>query len=227
MRKLIGKKVGMTQLFDEKGNVTGVTVIEAGPNHVTQVKTVERDGYNAIQLGFGEVPAKRLSRGELGHLGLLKPSDKHPKRRALQGVPPLAHLTEARVKELTYKEGDVIDVSIFSVGERVDVTGKTKGRGFAGNIKRHGFHRQRKTHGASDRERAPGSIGAGTTPGRVEKGQRMAGHYGHTTATSMNLRVMMVDPTRNLIAVAGSVPGPNGGIVIVKEARKSGKKENK
>ncbi|MCS6773082.1 MAG: 50S ribosomal protein L3 [Anaerolineae bacterium] len=223
MRKLIGRKVGMTQLFDEKGNVTGVTVIEAGPNYVTQVKTLERDGYNAIQLGFGEVNPKRLTRGELGHLGLLKPDEKHPKRKTIEGARPLAHLVEARVDEITYKEGDVIKADIFAVGERVDVTGVMKGRGFAGNIKRHGFHRQRKTHGASDRERAPGSIGAGTTPGHVEKGQRMAGHYGNVKATSLNLKVMMVDPERNLIAVAGSVPGANGGIVVIKESRK-GKK---
>ncbi|PJF47728.1 MAG: 50S ribosomal protein L3 [Chloroflexi bacterium] len=224
MKKLIGRKVGMTQLFDEKGNVTGVTVIEAGPNYVTQVKTVERDGYNAIQLGFGEVKARKLTRGELGHLGLLKPNDKHPNRRKLEGVPPLRYLTEARVKEVTYKEGDVIKADIFAVGEYVDVTGTMKGRGFSGGIKRHGFHRQKKTHGASDRERAPGSIGAGTTPGRVEKGQRMAGHYGNTRVTAMNARVMLVDAERNLIAVSGSVPGAKGGIVVIKEARKGGKK---
>lgn len=214
----------MTQLFDDKGNVTGVTVIEAGPNYVTQVKTVERDGYNAIQLGFGEVKQKKLTRGEQGHLGLLKPDEKHPRRRTLTGVPPLKYLEEARVKEITYREGDVLKADVFAVGEYVDVTGTMKGRGFAGGIKRHGFHRQKKTHGASDRERAPGSIGAGTTPGRVEKGQRMAGHYGNTRSTSMNLKVMLVDPERNLIAVAGSVPGANGGIVVIKEARKGGKK---
>jgi large subunit ribosomal protein L3 len=235
MKKLIGRKVGMTQLFDEKGNVTGATVIEAGPNYVTQVKTAEKDGYDAIQLGFGEVKAgtsrkaKKLSRGEQGHLGLLKPNDKHPNRRALAGVPAVKHLEEARVKsaqsgETTYKEGDVVKADIFSVGEYVDVAGTMKGRGFSGGIKRHGFHRQKKTHGASDRERAPGSIGAGTTPGRVEKGQRMSGRYGNTTSTSMRLKVVMVDVERNLIAVSGSVPGSNGGVVVIKEARKQSKK---
>ncbi len=225
MKKLIGRKVGMTQLFDEKGNVTGVTVIEAGPNYITQVKTTEKDGYNAIQLGFGEVKAKKLSRGEQGHLGQLKANDKHPKRRAIEGVPAIKHLIEARVKEHSHKEGDVVKADIFAVGETVDVMGTMKGRGFAGGIKRHGFHRQKKTHGASDRERAPGSIGAGTTPGRVEKGQKMAGHYGNTTSTSMRLKVIMVDPERNLIAVSGSVPGYNGGIVVIKEASKGpGKK---
>jgi len=215
MKKLIGRKVGMTQLFDEKGNVTGVTVIEAGPNYVTQIKTVEKDGYAAIQLGFGEVVARRLTRGELGHLGQLKPNEKHPKRREIN-VPALRHLEEARVDEVTVKEGDVLKADVFQVGEFVDVTGTMKGRGFAGGIKRHGFHRQKATHGASDRERAPGSIGAGTTPGRVEKGQRMPGHYGDTTVTSVRLKVMLVDPERNLIAVRGSIPGAKGGIVVIK-----------
>lgn len=205
----------MTQLFDDKGNVTGVTVIEAGPNFVTQVKTAEKDGYTAIQLGFGEVVARRLTRGELGHLGQLKPNEKHPKRREIS-VPALRHLEEARVDEVTVKEGDVLKADVFQVGEFVDVTGTMKGRGFAGGIKRHGFHRQKKTHGASDRERAPGSIGAGTTPGRVEKGQRMPGHYGDTTVTSVRLKVMLVDPERNLIAVRGSIPGAKGGIVVIK-----------
>jgi len=209
----------MTQIFDDKGNVTGVTVIEAGPNYVTQVKTAENDGYMAVQLGFGEVEARRLTRGELGHLGQLKPNEKHPKRREI-AVPVLRHLEEARVKEVTVKEGDVMKADVFQIGEYVDVTGTMKGRGFAGGIKRHGFHRQKKTHGASDRERAPGSIGAGTTPGRVEKGQPMAGHYGNTTMTSVRLKVMMVDPERNLIEVRGSVPGANGGIVVIKAASK-------
>ena len=118
--------------------------------------------------------------------------------------------------EITMQEGDVLKADVFQVGDFVDVTGTMKGRGFAGGIKRHGFHRQKKTHGASDRERAPGSIGAGTTPGRVEKGQRMPGHYGDTTVTSMRLKVMLVDPERNLIAVRGSIPGSKGGIVVIK-----------
>lgn len=223
MKKLIGRKVGMTQLFDEKGTVTGVTVLEAGPNYVTQVKTVEKDGYNAVQLGFGPTQPRKLTRGQLGHLGLLKPNEKHPKRRTVGdgSVPPLKVLMENRLKEIDVVEGQVINAGIFSVGEWVDVSGLTKGRGFAGGIKRHGFHRQKKTHGASDRERAPGSIGAGSTPGRVEKGTRMAGHYGAKRATAMRLKVMMVDPERNLIAVRGAVPGPNGSIVIIREARKA------
>jgi len=212
---ILALKVGMTQVFDEKGTAHPVTVLQAGPCPVLQVKTVEKDGYTAIQLGFGEVVARRLTRGELGHLGQLKPNEKHPKRREIN-VPALRHLEEARVDEVTVKEGDVLKADVFQVGEFVDVTGTMKGRGFAGGIKRHGFHRQKKTHGASDRERAPGSIGAGTTPGRVEKGQRMPGHYGDTTVTSVRLKVMLVDPERNLIAVRGSIPGAKGGIVVIK-----------
>ncbi len=220
MKKLIGRKVGMTQLFDDKGNVTGVTVIEAGPNYVTQVKTVKKEGYSAVQLGFGEVKARRLTRGQLGHLGQLKTDEKHPKRRAISGLQPVKHLEEARMKEITLKEGDVLKADVFNVGEYVDVSGTSKGRGFAGGIKRHGFHRQKKTHGASDRERAPGSIGAGTSPGHIEKGTRMPGHYGATKMTSSHLKVLLVDTERNLIAVSGAVPGPNGGIVVIKEGRK-------
>ena len=215
----------MTQLFDDKGNAVGVTVIEAGPNYITQVKTAATDGYDAIQLGFGAVKTKKLSRGEQGHLGQLKANNKHPKRRALEGVPAVKHLIEARVKpDTTYKAGDIVKADIFTVGEIVDVAGTMKGRGFTGNIKRHGFHRQKKTHGASDRERAPGSVGAGTTPGRVVKGQRMAGHHGNSAVTCMRLKVIMVDSVRNLIAVSGSVPGATGGIVVIKEARKGNSK---
>jgi large subunit ribosomal protein L3 len=150
----------------------------------------------------------------------LRPSEKHPNRRALANVPPVSVLMENRMKEVAAAEGDVLKADVFSVGELVDVSGVTKGRGFAGGIKRHGFHRQKKTHGASDRERAPGTIGAGTSPGRVEKGTRMAGHFGMSNATSMRVKVMLVDAERNLIAVSGSVPGANGGIVVIKEARK-------
>jgi large subunit ribosomal protein L3 len=220
MKKIIGRKVGMTQIFDDKGNATGATVIEAGPNYVTQVKTVEKEGYSAFQLGFGEVLPKKLTRGELGHLGQLKTNAKHPKRRAVSGLVAVKHLEEVRTKDIAVKEGDVLKADVFTVGEFVDVSGRTKGRGFAGGIKRHGFHRQKKTHGASDRERAPGSIGAGTSPGHIEKGTLMAGHFGASESTSTHLKVLLVDPARNLIAVSGAVPGPNGGIVVIKEARK-------
>lgn len=261
MKGILGKKVGMTQVFDDRGEMIPVTVIEAGPCWVTQVKTLEKDGYSAVQLGFEQVKPSRLTRGRLGHLGQLKTDDKHPRRRGLEGVPPLRYLREFRVKpDEVPQEGDMITVAVFrgrvqptrskdveeapeveggseaeggseveetSVEEsgpadRVDVIGISKGRGFAGTIKRHGFRSQPKTHGQSDRERAPGSIGATTTPGRVFKGTRMSGRMGGVRVTSSNLEVVMVDPERNLLAVHGSVPGPKGGLVMVKTARKQG-----
>jgi len=210
MKGILGKKVGMTQIFDESGEVIPVTVIEAGPCFVVQKRTVERDGYSAIQLGFEEVKPKRLTKGQLGHL-------------RKRNIPPLRYLREVRVSDPEeYEEGQKITVGIFNVGERVDVVGTSKGRGFAGTIKRHGFKRQPKTHGQSDRERAPGSIGATTTPGRVFKGKRMAGHMGNARVTAQNLQVVLVDPERNLLAVKGAVPGARGGLVVIKEARKQG-----
>jgi large subunit ribosomal protein L3 len=210
MAAILGKKVGMTQIFDEQGEVVPVTVIEAGPCFVTQVKTQENDGYQAIQVGFGEVKPRRLTKGQRGHL---EGND----------LPLLRYLREVRVKDETvYEVGQRITVDIFAAGERVDVVGKTKGRGFAGTVKRHGFHRQPKTHGQSDRERAPGSIGATTGTGRVFKGKRMAGRMGNARVTSENLLIALVDPERNLLAVRGSVPGPKGGLVLVKPARKQG-----
>lgn len=215
MKGILGKKVGMTQLFDEKGEVIPVTVIEAGPCYVTQIKTKERDGYQAIQLGFEETKAKRLTKGRLGHLEKVKTEAK------FGDLPLLRHLREIRVKdEPTFEVGQKILVDIFEAGERVDVVGKPKGRGFAGTIKRHGFHRQPKSHGQSDRERAPGSIGATTGTARVFKGKRMAGRMGNARVTSQNLLVALVDPERNLLAVRGSVPGPKGSLVLVKQARK-------
>lgn len=207
MKGIIGKKVGMTQVFDEQGQVIPVTVIEAGPCYVTQVRDKKRDGYVAIQLGFEETKEKRLTKGELGHL----------KR---SGSPPLRYLREFRVKEADVEEGQRITVDVFETGERVDVVGISKGRGFAGEIKRHGHQRQPKTHGQSDRERAHGSVGATSTPGRVFPGMKMAGRMGTARVTSQNLEVVVVDADRNLIAVRGSVPGAKGGIVMVKQARK-------
>jgi large subunit ribosomal protein L3 len=210
MTGILGKKIGMTQLFDEKGEVVPVTVIEAGPCYVTQIKTNERDGYQAVQIGFEETKPKRLTKGQLGHL-------------ERNNLPKLRHVREIRVKaEIDHQVGQQITVDIFKVGERVDVVGKSKGRGFAGTIKRHGFHRQPRTHGQSDRERAPGSIGATTGTARVFKGKRMAGRMGNARVTSQNLLVALVDPERNLLAVRGSVPGPKGGLVLVKPARKQG-----
>lgn len=208
MKGILGKKIGMTQIFDENGEVVPVTVIQAGPCYVTQIRTEERDGYRAVQLGFEEVPRKRLNKPELGHL-------------EKAGVPPLRYLREFPLDEgEEYELGQRIDVSIFQRGDLVDVTGYTKGRGFAGGIKRHGFRRQPKTHGQSDRERAPGAVSAGTDPGRVFKGKRMPGRFGNERVTVQNLKVMLVDPERNLLAVKGAVPGARNGLLIIREAVK-------
>ena len=207
MKGLIGKKVGMTQLIASDGKVTPVTVIEAGPCFVAQVKTVEKDGYAAVQLGFEEVNPRRIAAGEKGHL----------KRNNL---PPLRHLREFRLDDTELKEGDKVTVEVFTVGEAVDVIGVSKGKGFQGAIKRYHFNRQPKTHGASDRMRAPGSTGQTTTPGRIYKGKRMAGHMGNDRVTSQNIKVALVDAERNILAVHGSVPGAKGAMVIIREARK-------
>ena len=204
---LIGRKVGMTQVFDEDGAARPVTVIEAGPCYVTQVKTVDKDGYTSVQLGFDEVKPKRLTRGQLGHL----------KRNDL---PPLKVLREFRTKSPEVSEGDKFGVDVFEAGERVDVIGISKGRGFAGVVKRYHFAGGPKTHGQSDRQRAPGSLGSGTTPGRVWKGKKLPGRMGNERVTSSNVRVVLTDPERNLIAVDGSVPGPKGGVVVIKPVRK-------
>jgi large subunit ribosomal protein L3 len=209
MKGILGRKVGMTQIFDERGEVIPVTIIEAGPCFVAQVKTSERDGYTAVQLGFKEVKPKRLTKPQLGHL-------------SKNQLPPLRYLREIRMSDVgQYEEGQKIRVSIFDVGDRVDVTGISKGRGFAGVVKRHGFRGGPKTHGQSDRHRAPGSIGAGTTPGRVYKGMRMAGRMGNARVTVQNLQVVLVDPERNLLAVKGAVPGARNGLLVVEEARKT------
>ncbi len=209
MKGIIGKKVGMTQIFDNQGSVVPVTVIQAGPCYVTQVRTAERDGYTAVQLGFEETKPQRLTGGQRGHL-----------RR--HNLPALRYLREFRVKngDIDVEEGQQITVgSAFAVGDHVDVVGTSKGRGFAGTVKRHRFNRQPKTHGQSDRERAPGSIGSTTTPGRVRKGTRMAGRMGNQRVTAQNLEVIVVDDERHLLAVKGSVPGAKGGLVIIKPAR--------
>lgn len=213
MKGIIGKKIGMTQVFDEQGNVIPVTVIQAGPCHVTQVRSKDRDGYVAVQLGFGETKPQRLTKGQLGHL----------KRNNL---PALRYLREFRIKEgdADIAEGQEIKVDVFDKGERVDVIGTSKGRGFAGTIKRHNFNRQPKTHGQSDRERAPGSVGQRSFPGRTLPGQRMAGRMGNDRVTTQNLEVVLIDAEKNLIAVRGSVPGGKNGIVIIKPSVKARKK---
>lgn len=224
MRGLLGKKIGMTQIFNEQGEAIPVTIIKAGPCYVTHVRTPERDGYRAYQLGFEEIEPKRLTRGEKGHLGLLKGDAKHPQRKSFkEAVPPLRYLREFRLQdngEIAWHEGQKITVSIFTRGDRVDVTGLSKGRGTAGVVKRHGFRGGPKTHGQSDRQRAPGSVGATTTPGHVFKGTRMAGRMGNERVTVQNLEVVAVDPERHLLAVRGSVPGARNGLVIIRETKK-------
>jgi len=205
---LIGRKIGMTQISDVNGAAVPVTLLEAGPCFVSQVKTAETDGYNAVQLAFGEVKPKRLTKAHLGHL-------------KVNDLPPVRVLREFRTKKLDgINAGDKLDASVFAEGEHVDVIGVSKGKGFAGAMKRHGFRGGPRTHGQSDRQRSPGSSGATTTPGRVFKGKRGPGHMGNVQVTSSNVRVALVDAERNLIAVHGSVPGPKGGTVIIKEARK-------
>ena len=206
LKGLIGKKIGMTQVFDEQGVAQPVTIIEAGPCFVTQIRNPEKDGYTAVQLGFGEVHTKRLTGGQLGHLNK-------------NNLPPMRILREFRSKEAP-TVGDKLTVEVFSVGERVDVIGTSKGKGFAGAVKRHHFAGGRKTHGQSDRHRAPGSRGAGTTPGRVYKGARSAGHMGSERVTVQALKIVLVDVERNLLGVKGAIPGGKGGLVIIKEARK-------
>jgi len=206
LKGLIGKKIGMTQIFDEQGVAYPVTIIEAGPCYVTQVRNQERDGYAAVQLGFGEIHPKKLAGGELGHL-------------TANQLPPMKFLREFRSKE-SATVGEKLTVDVFAVGERVDVMGTSKGKGFAGAVKRHHFKGGKKTHGQSDRHRAPGSRGAGTTPGRVYKNARGPGHMGNDRVSIQALKVVMVDVERNLLGINGAVPGGKGGLVIIKEARK-------
>jgi len=206
MSGLIGRKIGMTQVFTEAGNMVSVTAIEAGPCVVTQIKTVAREGYSAIQLGFGE--AKRLNAPEKGHLGK---------------VGLFKHLREFRAEDASEVEvGQRVDVGVFQPGDCVDIVGTSKGRGFAGTIKRHHFSGGPKTHGQSDRHRAPGSVGAGTDPGRVLKGQRMAGHMGSRRVTVKRIEVVKADPDRNLLLVRGAVPGAKNGLVEIRKAQARG-----
>ncbi len=198
----------MTQIFSEDGAAVPVTLIESGPCYVVQVKTRENDGYRGVQLGFEETNLRRISGGRRGHL-----------RR--NNLPGLRVLREFRVRgEVEYEEGHKLTADVFAAGDRVDVVGISKGKGFQGGMKRHGFSGGPKTHGQSDRQRSPGSIGATSTPGRVLKGTRMAGRMGGGQVTAQNLEVTLVDVERNLIGVRGAVPGPKGGIVLIREVRK-------
>ena len=207
---IIGRKIGMTQVFDETGKVIPVTVIEAGPCVVAQVKTVETDGYNAIQLGFGEVKAKKVNKPKAGHFAKAKLEAKK-------------HLREFRLCDVSnIKVGDEIKADIFAVGEKVDIQGTTKGKGFQGVIKRHGQHRGPMGHG-SMYHRRPGSMGPTSTPGRVFKGKKLPGHMGVQTVTIQNLDVVKVDMDKNAILVKGSVPGPKGAILKIKSSVKMSK----
>jgi large subunit ribosomal protein L3 len=278
---LLGRKVGMTQIFGPNGMAIPVTVIEAGPCVVTQVKTAASDGYEAIQLGYGEKSEKHATRPEMGHLGHSLPRTQRQRRKqqqeqakarqqartARQQAENAATETEADEAEGATSEGatsegatsegatastgksarrrrgagkalgpfqalrevgvvggmpavgDTVTVGIFSVGEAVDIIGTSKGKGFAGVMKRHGFGGGQRTHGQSDRARAPGSIGPGTTPGRVYKGTRMAGRMGHERVTVQGLEIIQADPERNLLVVQGSVPGANGGLVMIRKGQ--------
>ncbi|RIK44235.1 MAG: 50S ribosomal protein L3 [Chloroflexi bacterium] len=202
---LLGKKLGMTQVFDDTGQVVPVTVLQVGPCVVTQLRTTERDGYEAVQLGFEE--SKRLNSPERGH------------RRAAGSSS--RYLREMKAEDISgYSVGQVLDCSMFSAGDRVDVTGTSKGKGFAGVVKRHGFSGGPKTHGQSDRHRAPGSIGSSAYPGRVFKNLRMAGQMGNERVTVQNLEIVRVDPEKNVVLVRGAVPGANGQLLMVRTSVK-------
>ncbi len=199
---LIGRKLGMTHVYDGDGRYTPVTVIRAGPCFVTQIKSVESDGYSAVQVGFEEAGDGKLNQPEAGHLA---------------GSRPLRVLREFRSSEIADVEvGDRLSVEQFEAGDKIAVTGTSKGKGFAGTVKRYGFRGGPRTHGQSDRLRAPGSIGAGTFPGKVFKGQKMAGHMGSSRVTTSGLQVVRLDTERDLLLIKGAVPGRNGGLVVLR-----------
>lgn len=202
IKGIIGRKLGMTQIFRDNGKAEAVTAIEAGPCTVTQVKTAAKEGYNAVQLGFGEV--KRLNSPQRGHV---------------KELGQFRYLREFRVADIEgVQVGDKVDVSLFKTGDLVDVSGVSKGKGFAGVVKRYHFAGGPKTHGQSDRHRAPGSIGAGTSPGRVLKGKRMPGHMGNRKVTVRHLEVFEADPTRNLLLIKGAVSGGSNGLLLIKKS---------
>lgn len=209
MKAIIGKKIGMTQIFDEKGTVIPVTAIQAGPCVVAQVKTTETDGYNSVQLGFGEVKEKHMNKPEKGHF-------------AKAGISNKKHLREFRVDSIDVKVGDEVKVDVFTAGEKIDVQGTTKGKGFQGVIKRHGQSRGPMGHG-SMYHRRPGSMGPTSTPGRVFKGKKLPGHMGVQTVTIQNLDVVRVDLDKNVILVKGSVPGAKGSLLKLRATVKAAK----
>ena len=205
---LLGAKLGMTQIFDENARVVPVTVIQAGPCTVTQVKSPERDGYAAVQLAFGEIKPKRVTKPRAGHF-------------AKAGVEPRRHLVELRTGDAAdYTLGQTLAADVFAAGDRLDVVGVSKGKGFAGVMKRHGFKGLGASHGTERKHRSPGSVGACATPSRIFKGMRMAGHMGHQRVTVLNLEVVKVDPGRNLLLIRGAVPGPKRGLVMLRSSVK-------
>jgi large subunit ribosomal protein L3 len=205
---ILGEKLGMTQVFDENNRIVPVTVVKAGPCVVTQIRTQEKDGYTAVQLAYGQIDPRKVTKPVAGHF---KAADVTPRR----------HLVEVRTGSIEgYTVGQEIVADVFAIGASVDVTGTTKGKGTAGVMKRHGFHGLGAGHGTQRKHRAPGSIGACATPGRVFKGVRMAGRMGHETQTTQSLTVHHVDTERGLLLIKGAIPGPKGGLVLVRSAAK-------
>ncbi|QGJ71276.1 50S ribosomal protein L3 [Planctomycetales bacterium 10988] len=224
---LIGRKVGMTQVYQEDGTAVPVTVIQAGPCTVLQIRTVEKDGYEAVQVGYGEKPRRLASRSERGHVAAL--DSNRSRQRKLAGVevaekpdcePPRV-VREFRVSSGDYSVGQALTVPVFEGVKAVDVSGISKGRGFAGVMKRHNFAGQRASHGVKKCHRYPGSIGQAATPSRVPKGRKMAGQYGNANCTVRNLKVVRVDEENQLVLVKGAIPGPNGGYVVLKPTNKA------
>ena len=213
MKGLLGEKLGMTQVFDENNRIVPVTVVKAGPCVVTQIRTQEKDGYTALQLAYGQIDPRKVTKPVAGHF-------------KAANVTPRRHLVEVRTDSVDgYTVGQELGADVFADGVRVDVSGTTKGKGTAGVMKRHGFHGVSSSHGSHRNHRKPGSIGACATPGRVFKGLRMAGRMGHETATTTGLTVHKVDAERGLLLIKGAVPGPKGGVVLVKTAAKLAGKE--
>jgi large subunit ribosomal protein L3 len=207
---ILGTKLGMTQVFDENNRIVPVTVVQAGPNVVTQVRTAEKDGYVALQLAYGAIDPRKVNKPETGHFGKA-------------GVTPRRHLVELRTSDAgEYEVGQEITAEVFAAGAKVDVVGTSKGKGTAGVMKRHGFGGLGASHGTQRKHRSPGSIGGCATPGRVFKGLRMAGRMGHARVTTQGLTVHRVDAERGLLLIKGAVPGPRGGLLFVKSAAKGG-----
>jgi large subunit ribosomal protein L3 len=208
---VLGEKLGMTQVFDDEGRIVPVTVVQAGPCVVTRVRTPDADGYSAVQLGYGQIDPRKVNKPLTGHF------DK-------AGVTPRRHVVELRTEDATeYELGQEITVEVFEAGQRIDVTGRSKGKGTAGVMKRHGFKGLSASHGTQRKHRSPGSIGGCATPGRVFKGLRMAGRHGNTRTTVQNLTVHAIDADKGLLLIKGAVPGPNGGLILVRSAAKGAK----